>query len=150
MERLSEAEPIRLLGNVAFGRIVFTQRALPAIRPANHVVVDGSVIIRTHLGATMLLVIDMVVAYEADLIDPDDQARYAALLEPWIDRQMDYTVRVVPELVTGYAMVDGTVDEDSAGDDRWVERTGRDGDRTETDRPPVPAAPGTQGWERCG
>jgi hypothetical protein len=61
------------------------------------------------------------VAYEADDIDPDthlgwsvvatgfaqlvtdphELARYRAALHPWIDRTMDYAVRIRPDLVTG-------------------------------------------------
>ena len=63
----------------------------------------------------------VVVAYEADAIDPDthlgwsvvvtgyahlvtdadELARYRALLRPWMDRTMDYAVRIRPDLVTG-------------------------------------------------
>jgi len=47
--RLTEAK--RLLRSVSYRRIVFTRDTLPAVRPVNHVIDDGEVIIRTRLMA---------------------------------------------------------------------------------------------------
>src|SRR5690349_16567976 len=69
LRRLSREESLRLLSDAAMGRVVFTQHALPAIQPVNHVIDDGDIIIRTHLGAAITLAVDghdAVVAYEAD------------------------------------------------------------------------------------
>ncbi|MFC5145182.1 pyridoxamine 5'-phosphate oxidase family protein [Streptomyces aureoversilis] len=141
---LSRAESLRLLGSVSLGRVVFTRRALPAIRPVNHVVDGGDVVIRTHEGAALAGLAarpepagagshdpgpgqGVVVAYEADAIDPgthlgwsvvvtgyctlvtdpDELARYEALLEPWWDERMDCAVRIRPSLVTGVRLTDG-------------------------------------------
>lgn len=124
---LDSAEALRLLGGVTFGRIVFTRHALPTVRPVNHVVDDGDIVIRTHERAALTSrtrqagTPGVVVAYEADAIDPathlgwsvvvtgyarlvtdpGELARYQALLHPWIERTMDYAVRIRPELVTG-------------------------------------------------
>ncbi|MFI0539351.1 pyridoxamine 5'-phosphate oxidase family protein [Streptomyces sp. WSLK1-3] len=124
---IDSAEALRLLGSVSVGRIVFTQHALPTIRPVNHVLADGDIVIRTHAGAALTSRTrqapqqGVVVAYEADAIDPDthlgwsvvvtgyaqlvtdpdELARYQALLRPWVDRTMDYAVRIHPDLVTG-------------------------------------------------
>jgi hypothetical protein len=124
---LDDAAALRLLGSVSLGRIAFTQHALPAIRPVNHIVDDGVIVIRTHEGAALTsrtLQADgpgVVVAYEADSIDPDthlgwsvvvtgyahlvtdagELARYRALLRPWVRQTMDYAVRIRPDLVTG-------------------------------------------------
>jgi nitroimidazol reductase NimA-like FMN-containing flavoprotein (pyridoxamine 5'-phosphate oxidase superfamily) len=121
------AEALRLLGSVSFGRIVFTQHALPVIRPVNHVLSDGDIVIRTHAGTALTSRTrqardpGVVVAYEADDIDPDthlgwsvtvtgyaqlvtdpeELARYQALLRPWVEQTMDYAVRIRPDLVTG-------------------------------------------------
>lgn len=38
MAKLGRGEATRLLANVGRGRVVFTRGALPAIRPANHLV----------------------------------------------------------------------------------------------------------------
>ncbi len=117
-------EALRLLGSVPFGRIVFTERALPAIRPVNHIVDGGDVIIRTHTGAAILQAIGQVVAYEADLVsdeprllwsvvvigmaeveeDADAVAHYERMLRPAVDLPMDHVIRIRPELVTGQAL----------------------------------------------
>ncbi|SFE27099.1 Pyridoxamine 5'-phosphate oxidase [Streptomyces mirabilis] len=124
---LDGAQALRLLGSVSLGRIAFTQHALPTIRPVNHIVDDGVIVIRTHEGAAMTsrtLEADgsgVVVAYEADDIDPDthlgwsvvvtgyahlvtdtgELARYQELLRPRVRQTMDYAVRILPDLVTG-------------------------------------------------
>ncbi|KAF5999207.1 pyridoxamine 5'-phosphate oxidase family protein [Streptomyces sp. WAC00263] len=125
------AEALRLLGSVSLGRIVFTRHALPTIRPVNHVLVDGDIVIRIHDGAALTAhtrhagAPGVVVAYEADAIDPDthlgwsvvatgyarlvtaprEVARYRAMLQPWVSQTMDYAVRIRPELVTGIRLV---------------------------------------------
>lgn len=129
---LDRAEALRLLGSISLGRIVFSRNALPAIRPVNHVVEGGDIIIRTHEGAAVATHVRQadgpgtVVAYEADAIDPvthlgwsvvatgyarlitdpADLARYEAMLHPWVDQQMDYAVRIHPDLVTGIRLID--------------------------------------------
>lgn len=59
-------EALALLSSVDMGRIVFTRDALPAIRPVNHAVLDGHLVIRTHEGAALARAIGtggVVVAY---------------------------------------------------------------------------------------
>lgn len=120
-------EALRLLGSVSFGRVVFTRHALPTVRPVNHVLDNGDIVIRTHEGAALTSHArhdagpGVVVAYEADTIDPDthlgwsvvvtgyahlvtdpdELARYQALLNPWVNQTMDYAVRIRPDLITG-------------------------------------------------
>ncbi|WP_192583133.1 pyridoxamine 5'-phosphate oxidase family protein [Streptomyces albicerus] len=124
---LHSAEALKLLGSVSLGRIVFTQYALPTIRPVNHVLDDGDIIIRTHEGAALTAHTrhadgeGVVVAYEADAINPETHLgwsvvvtgyahlvtdatevdRYQTMLRPWVNRAMDYTVRIRPDLITG-------------------------------------------------
>jgi len=50
---LTEGECWQMLASVPIGRVVFTQRAMPAIRPVNHLVEGKNIIIRTHLGAAI-------------------------------------------------------------------------------------------------
>ncbi|WP_175647743.1 pyridoxamine 5'-phosphate oxidase family protein [Streptomyces cyaneochromogenes] len=128
---LDSAEALRLLGSVSFGRIVFTQHALPTVRPVNHVLDEGDIVIRTHEGAALTSrarqagAPGVVVAYEADAIDPGthigwsvvvtgyahlvtdarDLARYQDMLQPWVGRAMDYAVRIRPDLVTGIRLI---------------------------------------------
>ncbi|WP_053745151.1 pyridoxamine 5'-phosphate oxidase family protein [Streptomyces sp. NRRL WC-3618] len=128
---LESAEALRLLGGVSLGRVVFTRQALPTIRPVNHLLVDGHIVIRTHGDAALTRYTGhaggdgAVVAYEADDIDPlthlgwsvvvtgyarlvtdlRELARYQALLRPWSTQSMDHAVRIRPDLVTGLRLM---------------------------------------------
>lgn len=138
MAELTRAQALQLLGSISLGRIVFTQSALPTLRPVNHILDRGQIVIRTHLGAALTQHTGragrggVVVAYEADSIDPvthlgwsvivtgyarqvtdpDDLARYRALLEPWVDRTMDHAVRIRPDMVTGFRLTATPVGQD--------------------------------------
>ena len=126
---LTTAESWHLLASVSLGRIVFTQHAMPAIRPVNHLVDDHVIVIRSHLGAAIVAHAaaddGVVVCYEADELDPvrhtgwsviatgmarmvrDPHAitRYQQLLEPWVDGQMDYVIAIRPQIITGIRLV---------------------------------------------
>src|SRR6516165_1597587 len=52
-QRLDEAAAMRLLASVDYGRVVFSLRSLPAIRPVNHLVDEGRIIIRTRLTSAI-------------------------------------------------------------------------------------------------
>ncbi|BCB91884.1 pyridoxamine 5'-phosphate oxidase family protein [Phytohabitans suffuscus] len=130
LEHLEVADCLQLLGSVSLGRVVYTEKALPAIRPVNHVLDGDAVVIRSHLDGGLATAVGsgrgMVVAYEADDIDPVEQlgwsvvvtgvahlvadsrevARFEILLRPWVDIAMDCVIRVEPRLVTGYRLVD--------------------------------------------
>jgi hypothetical protein len=111
---------------VPLGRIGFTSKALPVIRPVSHVVDDGLIVIRSHEGTAIVSGArpddGVVVAYEADdlgpagnlgwsvvvmgvahlVTDPHEVARYRTMLHAWADGQPDHIVRISPELVTGF------------------------------------------------
>ncbi|WP_308206934.1 pyridoxamine 5'-phosphate oxidase family protein [Actinoallomurus rhizosphaericola] len=60
-----------LLGTVPIGRIVFTDRALPAVQPVNFALSGGDVVIRTTAGSKPAAAArGVVVAFEADEFDP--------------------------------------------------------------------------------
>jgi len=127
MVELDREESMALLASVPYGRVVFTQNALPAIRPVNHLVDKGRVVIRTRLTAKLGQAAQeaTVVAYQADQLDPHERtgwsvvvtgyartlndpaevARLSAALKPWADMTMDTVVVIEPELVTGYRLV---------------------------------------------
>lgn len=133
---LDRAAAMRLLASVSYGRVVFTQHALPAIRPVNHLVDDRRVILRTRLTAKISTTLGstrspgVVVAYEADDLDPQQQtgwsvvvtglattitdpdriARYRQLLQPWVNMAMDTVIAIEPHIVTGMCIVDGHTD----------------------------------------
>src|ERR1700761_8289213 len=69
---LTWAESWKLLAGAALGRIVFTERAMPAIRPVNHLVDGGAVILRSTRGGAITgrAREGAVVCYEADDLDP--------------------------------------------------------------------------------
>ncbi|MCX5071163.1 pyridoxamine 5'-phosphate oxidase family protein [Streptomyces sp. NBC_00513] len=130
MRALDRAEALRLLGTVSLGRIVFTQHALPAVRPVNHLVEGEDVIVRIHDGGALASLVPpanvpgVVVAYEADVIDSathlgwsvvvtgyatpvadaDEMDRFAALLRPWAGHPMTGALRIRPDLVTGFRL----------------------------------------------
>ncbi|HEY9242308.1 MAG TPA: pyridoxamine 5'-phosphate oxidase family protein [Streptosporangiaceae bacterium] len=130
LEALPRAESLRLLSSVSLGRLVFTHLALPAIRPVNHAVAGEQVIIRAYLGTAISTAVrgqsGTVVAYEADLIDPDthlgwsvivvgratrltDQAkaaRYRELLRPWVDGGADDLIAIQADMVDGFRLVE--------------------------------------------
>ncbi|GGM68093.1 pyridoxamine 5'-phosphate oxidase family protein [Dactylosporangium sucinum] len=129
LRSLSRERCLELLASVPVGRVVFTQRALPAIRPVNHLLDDGTIVIRTNLGAALGSTATangpVVVAYEADtidvgahagwtvvvtgtarlILDEERVARYERLLQPWVDDTMNCVVGIDCDLVTGYELV---------------------------------------------
>jgi hypothetical protein len=120
---------MRLLAAADHGRVVFTVDALPAIRPVNHLVDHGLILIRTRLTTSIARAAarwdDVVVAYEADefhserrigwsvvvtgylraVTDPGEVARCEQLLRPWVNRT-DAVVAIEPVLVTGFEITD--------------------------------------------
>jgi nitroimidazol reductase NimA-like FMN-containing flavoprotein (pyridoxamine 5'-phosphate oxidase superfamily) len=126
---LTELECLELLSSVDYGRIVFSLGALPAIRPVNHLVDNGEIIIRTRLDSTLSskvrAVKDVVVAYEVDdidpqrrigwsvvatglarrITDPDRIADYEQRLHPWVAGAMDSVIGIRPEILTGFRLV---------------------------------------------
>ncbi|MFJ4316582.1 pyridoxamine 5'-phosphate oxidase family protein [Streptomyces lavendulae] len=133
MEELRADEALQLLGTAELGRIVFTRHALPAVRPVNHVLDAGDIIVRVQDGTTLAALLatqqgaGVVVAYEADDIDlgehlgwsvvatgyatavtdPDEIERYVGLLEPWAAGSASGAIRIRPDLVTGFRLREG-------------------------------------------
>ncbi|HUH68032.1 MAG TPA: pyridoxamine 5'-phosphate oxidase family protein [Mycobacterium sp.] len=127
-ELLNDVEAIRLLASIGYGRVVFTIKSLPAIRPVNHLMDEGRIIIRTRLTTAISAAVrssgGVVVAYEADslnpqtqtgwsvvvtgrahtLTDPEQVLRYEQLLHPWINHA-DTVVAIEPEIITGLRIV---------------------------------------------
>ncbi|MGP3683962.1 pyridoxamine 5'-phosphate oxidase family protein [Streptomyces sp. IBSNAI002] len=130
MEELSADEALQLLGTVELGRIVFTRHALPAVRPVNHLLDAGDIIVQVEDVSTLAALLaaqgdaGVVVAYEADVIDqgerlgwsvvatgyatavtaPDEVERYAHLLQPWVEGTASGAIRIRPDIVTGFRL----------------------------------------------
>lgn len=124
---LERAESLRLLDSVPFGRVSAVDRGAPMVRPVNHLVVDGCVIVRTRRDSVLAaLAADagaggVAAAYEADLIDaathtgwsvivtgrmcmvqdPLEVGRYRMLLYPWVDQVSDRVLCMRCDVVTG-------------------------------------------------
>ncbi|HEU5419473.1 MAG TPA: pyridoxamine 5'-phosphate oxidase family protein [Streptosporangiaceae bacterium] len=122
-------ESVRLLSSVSLGRVVFSARALPAIRPVNHLVDGDYVIIRTDTRASITSELkaggETVVAYEADaidqarhlgwsvvvvgvahrVIDPDESAAYRRALRSWIAGAKDQVIAIHIDLITGFRLI---------------------------------------------
>ena len=129
LQALPREESLRLLRSVSVGRLVFTHLALPAIRPVNHVVEGNQVVIRAYVGTAIHSAVGdntgMVVAYEADLIDPDthlgwsviivgrasrlaeglETDRYRRLLQPWVSNASDDVISIRADMVDGFRLV---------------------------------------------
>jgi pyridoxamine 5'-phosphate oxidase-like protein len=131
---LSPQESVQLLSSSSMGRVVFTARALPAIRPVNHLVDDDYVIIRTDTRASITSELraggETVVAYEADaidqaqqlgwsvvvvgvahrVIDPDEAAVYRRSLRSWAAGARDQVIAIHIDLITGFRLAPVPVD----------------------------------------
>ena len=127
LAELTRDESLQLLGSASFGRIMFSHRALPAIRPVGHLVAGSQIIIRASLGGAISSAADgggTVVAYQADEIDSlsrlgwsvvvvgrarkvgsEMAAGYREALPPWIDGDVDEVISISADLVTGFRMV---------------------------------------------
>jgi len=123
LEALSRAEAIALLETREVGRLVYTRRALPAIRPVNYAVRGGAVLIWTGSASSLgQAVRGAVVAFEVDEFDRvarsgwsvvvtgtaqlvTDEAQLArARLEgptPWAPGIKEFLIRVPMTIVTG-------------------------------------------------
>jgi hypothetical protein len=124
LAELTRAESLRLLAEAPFGRIVYTVRALPAIVPVRHLVENGMVVVRSHVGGDCA---GSVVAFQADgttpehrlgwsitvtgvarrIVDADETAHYEALIDPLVEVGNVEVIRIFPEIVSGYRLTSG-------------------------------------------
>lgn len=129
LEVLDRAECLALMGSVPIGRLVFTDRALPAIQPVNFVLDEGEVIVRTASGSKLAAATRRaVVAFEADefdmerhtgwsvtiigqaieITDPARRRRVQRLpLEPWSMGTHAHFIGISAEQVTGRRILPG-------------------------------------------
>lgn len=124
---LTREESLHLLASAPFGRIGAVDAGAPVMRPVNHLIVDGCVIVRTRRGSVLAALAasggagGVAAAYEADQIDPAthtgcsvivtgrmslvadprEAARYRLLLHPWVDQVSDRVLCLRPEAITG-------------------------------------------------
>ena len=120
---LTRDESLALLPSVPVGRLVFTERALPAVVPVNFLVDHGRIVLRTGTTSSLSAAVrGSVVAFEVDQIDPEarqgwsvvvtgrasevrdalelDRLRGLPLL-PWVGGPVDHVIVISIELVNG-------------------------------------------------
>lgn len=126
LRETTREQAMQRLASVSVGRVGFTSRALPAIRPVTHLVDNGHVIIRSDEGSAIVNAASSergaVVAYEADDIDvssgsgwsvlviglarliedPEEAARYRQALRSLVPGETGWVIRIYPELVSGF------------------------------------------------
>lgn len=124
---LTRAACLQLLGTVSVGRVVFTERALPAVLPVSYAVVGQDVVISTHSHSRLARAAEAgVLAFEVDEIDPrsrtgwsvvltgaahvvtdpDELADAYAALDPWLLHTDDTIVRIPSTVLTGRRLVE--------------------------------------------
>lgn len=125
MTEVSGAEALWMLGGVRTGRLIFTVDHVPGVRPARHLVENGTVVVRVPLPPAVLTRgqgrPDLLV-YQADDVDatggwqvtatgpaepvthPDEAAHYRATLPGWAHGPHDALLRLHPHLVHGHRL----------------------------------------------
>ncbi|MEU8246647.1 pyridoxamine 5'-phosphate oxidase family protein [Nonomuraea sp. NPDC048916] len=120
---LNREECLRLLSATPIGRIVFTDRALPAVQPVTFALDGENIVIRTGVGSKLAAATrHAVVAFEVDefdtvlrtgwsvtavgkaraVQDPVEMARLAELpLTAWAPGSRDHYIVVEAEQLTG-------------------------------------------------
>jgi nitroimidazol reductase NimA-like FMN-containing flavoprotein (pyridoxamine 5'-phosphate oxidase superfamily) len=123
LEVLNRRQCLDLLQGVRVGRLVFTEEALPAVQPVNFRVWRDDVVIRVAGGAKLSAACgNLIVAFEADELDPDLRAGWSVtvvghaqpitdvdelvevsgtFLQPWVAGRRDHFVRIRTEKMTG-------------------------------------------------
>jgi len=124
LEVLAEHECYQLLAKVPVGRIVFTDRALPAIQPVAFVLYDHAVAIRTTANSRLAIAAtNTVVAFEVDeYIDGRVRTGWSVVaigharqitdlaelntvrqlgLRPWAPSELDHYLKISVEIISG-------------------------------------------------
>jgi nitroimidazol reductase NimA-like FMN-containing flavoprotein (pyridoxamine 5'-phosphate oxidase superfamily) len=123
LDVLNRRQCLDLLQGVRVGRLVFTEDALPAVQPVNFRLWRDDVVIRVAGGAKLAAANEnLVVAFEADELDPDLRTGWSVtvvghaqpitevdemvevagtFVQPWVDGRRDHFVRIRTEKITG-------------------------------------------------
>jgi uncharacterized protein len=119
---LSRRECVGLLAGQQIGRVVFTERALPAVVPVTFAVHDDAVVMCTAADTRLAAAATRgVLAFQVDDIDPStrsgwsvvvvgvaelvddhaEQARLRLVLQPWVPGRNVVFIRLPLKVVTG-------------------------------------------------
>jgi nitroimidazol reductase NimA-like FMN-containing flavoprotein (pyridoxamine 5'-phosphate oxidase superfamily) len=126
IRELGRSEVLQRLASVSYGRVVFTLRALPAIRPVNHLLDGGRLVLCSHESTALAEAArgGAVLAFQADEIDPELHAawsvvvtglsglvadpaeitRYRDALDAWLGTEPGEIIRINPEVTTGFEL----------------------------------------------
>lgn len=106
LTELDRTECLRLLGAAAVGRIVFTEGALPAIRPVNFLLDGDDIVFRTATGSALAAATrHAVVAFEADEIDTATHTGWSVVVigQAYEINDIDRLVRLADPHITPWA-----------------------------------------------
>jgi len=119
---LSRRECLELLRTEQVGRVVFTEKALPAIVPVTFVVLDDGIVLATRPGSRLARCArGGVLAFEVDRLDPATrtgwsvvvtavaeyvadpatEARVRTVLDPWAPGGNNLVLRLPLTVITG-------------------------------------------------
>ena len=119
---LSQRECLALLRTEQVGRVVFTERALPAVIPVTFAVLDDAIVLATRAGSRLARSVHGgVLAFEADrldpvtrtgwsvvvtgmpeyVVDPAEEARIRTVLDPWAPGGNNLVLRLPLTVMTG-------------------------------------------------
>ena len=133
LERLDEAESLRLIAPGGIGRIAFTGRYGLTVLPVNYKLHDGSIVFRTAQDSptgedlrTGIAHAEYQVAFEIDQINPETRDGWSVLIHgpahhmasdderaavaasgvaPWPRGVHEHAIRITPTSVTGRRLV---------------------------------------------
>jgi uncharacterized protein len=123
LRQLTSADCLRLLATVPIGRIIYTRQALPAVELVNFALESGDIVIRTdRSGKLAAAVRGAIVAFEADVVDPEQRSGWSVTaigpsravtdagdiarlqrigLRSWAPGTREHFIRVTPQLLNG-------------------------------------------------
>jgi uncharacterized protein len=86
---LSTKECLTLLGGASVGRLVFTEHALPAVRPVAFTVDNGHLVLRASPSEAFRSLDRQIVALEIDSIDPVTQGGWHVVVVGKVRKSAD-------------------------------------------------------------
>ncbi|MBO2446110.1 pyridoxamine 5'-phosphate oxidase family protein [Actinomadura barringtoniae] len=110
LQVLDRIECLALMRSVPVGRIVFTERALPAVQPVGFALDDDGgghcvVIQATPESRLAAATRDSIVAFQTDAFDAADGTGWSVTVIGWARAVHDQTIRISCRRVTGYRHV---------------------------------------------
>ena len=123
LQQLSRDECLRLMASVPVGRVIYTRRALPAVELVSFALDQGDIVLRTdRSGKLAAAARGAVIAFEADWLDPGQQAGWSVTaigpsrevtdpaeiarlqaigLSSWAPGAREHFIRISPVMLTG-------------------------------------------------